>query len=224
MNAESGWKLILNKENNTNNSYPIDSEKMVFREINRLMIKLNPSIELEAIDYSVIRESGLSSDNKDTFEIYGFLGWVAPHLYFGEFEDEQIFPTLNMWSWLSDWKTDTERALSKYGEFIVIGSGPDEQPIVTKRNENQVYLILNSLELKLLNSSVIKLIHVASAFLDMVDKATELTPETLIEKSIPTNLIDEFLHQLSLVEHDNLGNCIWREWAIEIGANRNIEL
>ena len=48
-------------------------------------------------------------------------------MYFGEFEDDEVFPVLKNWSWRSDWQLDTALDSSNFDDWIVYGSGPDNE-------------------------------------------------------------------------------------------------
>ena len=161
---------------------------------------MNPGIEFETIDSELLRDRYLTAENFLALIKYGFIGWASPHLYFGSFKDSEILPTLANWSWVDDWDTDKNSAFVKYGRYIVVGSGPDNEPIVYKQNESPIYLISNNQDLFFLNSNIDALVHTASAFLDMVDHAVELDQDSMINCSVPARLVNKFLSELDRVE------------------------
>lgn len=77
-------------------------------------------------------ETFLSEKTCSALVEIGLPRWVAPHLYFGEFE--QVFlPKLRDWPWLSDWEGSTREILDAYGDCRVIGSSDEHAPIFLNR-------------------------------------------------------------------------------------------
>ncbi len=77
-------------------------------------------------------EASLSKKNSSTLLEIGLPQWVAPHLYFGDFNN--IFlPKLKYWPWISDWKNCTEKLLDKYQDCRVIGSSDEHAPFFLKQ-------------------------------------------------------------------------------------------
>ncbi len=179
---------------------------------------MNPNIEFIRYESVAIDDSYLSKDNLKFTEKFGFLGWVSPHLYFGGFNDDQLLPRLKKWSWIEDWEVDKELALEKYGDMVVIGSGPDDEPLVLEPNQNPVYILTSNLELLLLASSLEKLAIISSAFMDMMDKAFELDPDAFQNDVISTDLVNEFISTFKTVEKQCEGS-VWAGWANERSKN-----
>ena len=182
-------------------------------------MRLNSNIECRKINLATIRHAPLSDENLSYLLNDGFLGWVSPHLYFGEFENGQLLPTLANWSWLDDWDADKVLALEKYGDFLVVGSGPDNEPLVTKPNESPIFMLTSNLELLLLNTNLSCLTATASAFLDMVDKAYDIDPGSIQQCTIPADLITGFIIAFTAVEEQAAGQSIWLTWAYERSKN-----
>jgi hypothetical protein len=182
-------------------------------------VRLNSGIEFKKVDPTKIVNSLLSSENQSFLLKNGFLGWVSPHLYFGDFEDGQVLPKLENWSWLNDWKTDKVLALDMFSGLVVVGSGPNDEPLVTKPNESPIYLVSSDLELVLLNSSLEYLTGTASAFLDMVDLAHEIDPNSIQNCSIPKELINCFISRFKTLDGLATNKSIWVEWAHERSKN-----
>lgn len=179
---------------------------------------MNPNIEFIRYESKAIDDSPLSNENLSTTKKHGFLGWVSPHLYFGDFNDGQLLPRLKNWSWIEDWKADKELALEKYGDMVVIGSGPDNEPIVLNPNQSPVYILSSNLELVSLASNLESLVAIASAFMDMVDKAFALDPDAIQNCCIPIELVNEFVSILKTVEDQYEINA-WLGWAKERSKN-----
>lgn len=175
---------------------------------------MNKSIEFTNVDEPSVKGRQLANENRASLIRYGFLDWVSPHLYFGEFEENELLPTLKSWSWLDDWKTNKEQALEKYGEYLVVGSGPDEEPIVLEPNKAPMYLLSNTLELKLINSSYEKAVLTASAFMDMIDKAIELDSDSVQNRTISEDLIEGFISDLNNID-SKADHSMWVQWANE---------
>ncbi|WHI50159.1 hypothetical protein P3339_17155 [Microbulbifer sp. MLAF003] len=175
---------------------------------------MNQNIDFSNVDEQSVKGRQLANENHASLIKYGFLDWVSPNLYFGEFEENELLPPLREWSWLNDWKANKEQALEKYGEYLVVGSGPDDEPIVLKPNKAPIYLISNTLELKLINSSYEKAVLTASTFMDMIDKAIELDSDSVQNRTIPENLIEDFISNLNNIE-SNENNSMWVQWANE---------
>jgi len=95
---------------------------------------MNNNIKFSPVDEQSVRDRMLAVENISALTKYGFLGWVAPHLYFGGFEDNEFLPSLCDWSWIEDWVADKEQGLEEFGDYRVIGSGPDGEPMVYKPN------------------------------------------------------------------------------------------
>ena len=182
---------------------------------------LNSNIEFRKINLSTLRDVALSGENLSYLLNDGFLGWVSPHLYFGEFENAQLLPTLANWSWLKDWGADKALALEMYGNFLVVGSGPDNEPLVTKPNESPIFMVSSSLELLLLNTNLRCLTATASAFLDMVDKAYEIDPSSIQHCKIPPHLINGFVTAFTAADEQATSQSIWLRWANERSKNFN---
>jgi len=47
---------------------------------------LNPDIEFQTVETVDLQDVNLSDENLCFIQETGFLGWVSPHLYFGDFE------------------------------------------------------------------------------------------------------------------------------------------
>ncbi|MFQ3251501.1 MAG: hypothetical protein ACI9O6_003351 [Glaciecola sp.] len=174
---------------------------------------MNSDIEFQAVIPELLHDLPLTAADKNILVEFGFLGWVAPHLYFGSFEDDEIFPELINWSWLSDW--GCSKALGKYKCWLVIGSGPNGQPLLVEPNNSSVYILSASLELSILSSNFQNLYNVASAFMDMVNCAIEIDDNAFIEKRIPRDLVTKFVSTLHSYEDCLNGLSIWEKWANE---------
>lgn len=172
---------------------------------------MNNNIEFQAVVPELLNDLPLSIADKNVLVEFGFLGWVAPHLYFGSFEDDEIFPQLVDWSWLSDWGCSKD--LGKYKYWLVIGSGPDDQPLLVEPNKSNIYILSASLELSILNSSFQSLYNVASAFMDMVNRSVEIDEDAFINKQIPSDLVSKFISTLHSNEKCLDGLSIWEKWA-----------
>ena len=176
---------------------------------------MNPDIELSPIAQEVIDSISLLDCDKVTLSTYGFLGWVAPHLYFGEFGDGEVFPALKNWSWKADWHVDLKLDDSEFDSWLVFGSGPDNQPIIIKPFSSAIYLLSSSLELKVLNSNIKNLIDTSSAFADMISDAIRLDSDSFTAKRIPVKLVDTFIAKFKIIEGASTPSSIWVKWANE---------
>jgi len=182
-------------------------------------VLLNTGIEFQKVESSTLKEATLTAENHNFLIKYGFLGWVSPHLYFGGFENDQLLPCLENWSWINDWKVNQNMALEKYGKTVVVGSGPDDEPLVMRIGESPIYLISEDLELLLLGSNFEKLALIASAFLDMVDDALEVHPDAVQERVIPPELVNNFIATFETIESKDKSNSLWVHWANERSKN-----
>lgn len=180
---------------------------------------MNTNIEFQKVEPSTLKEAVLSAENHKFLIEFGFLGWVSPHLYFGDFENDQLLPYLENWSWINDWNVNKNLALEKYGKTIVVGSGPDNEPLVMRIGENPIYLVSEDLELLLLGSNFEKLALTASAFLDMVDDALEVHPHAVQECIIPPELVNKFIATFETIQRQDKSNSLWVHWANECSKN-----
>ncbi|MDO6465350.1 hypothetical protein [Pseudoalteromonas carrageenovora] len=180
---------------------------------------MNSSIEFEKVDPLIVKDSELSFENQTFLKQYGFLGWVSPHLYFGGFENDQILPYLKNWTWIADWNTDKKLALEKYGNMIVIGCGPDNEPFVVEPRKSLIYMVSESLELLPLNANLQNLAATASAFLDMVDKALDIHLDAAQKCVVPFELVNEFISNFEEIEKQVKGVNLWVQWANERSEN-----
>lgn len=175
---------------------------------------MNPDIELSPIVQEVIDSLPLLDSDKATLSDYGFLGWIAPHLYFGEFEKDEVFPVLKNWSWKADWNVDPKLDISEFDTWLVFGSGPDNEPIIIKPYSSTIWILSNSLELEVLNSNMKNLIETSSAFADMISDSIKLDSNSSA-KRIPVKLVDNFIAKFNRIEGASVPTSIWLTWANE---------
>ena len=165
---------------------------------------MNPDIQFSPIAPAIIDSLSSSVSDKETLSDYGFLGWVAPHLYFGEFENDEIFPALKNWSWKADWHVNPTLDVSEFDSWLVFGSGPDNEPILIKPFSSAIYLLSSSLELQVLNSNIKNLVETSSAFADMINDTIKIDSDSFTAKRIPVKLVDNFIAKFKVIEGDSM--------------------
>ncbi len=180
---------------------------------------LNPDIEFQTVETVDLQDVNLSDENLYFIQETGFLGWVSPHLYFGDFENGQLLPRLENWSWIDEWKTDKKLAIEKFGSMLVVGSGPDSEPLLMVPGESPIYMLSSSLELLFLNTNLQNLTATASAFLDMIDSALEQTHDAVQKCIIPVVLVNKFISTYKSIEKLAESNNLWVQWANERSKN-----
>lgn len=101
----------------------------------------------------------LSKKNSRTLLEIGLPQWVAPHLYFGDFNN--IFlPKLKDWPWISDWKEYDQELFDEYKDCRVIGSSDEGAPIFLKPDKDEIYTFVPKInKVVIVNTSIEKLLQ-----------------------------------------------------------------
>ena len=113
----------------------------------------------------------LSENNYHVLVECGLPRWVAPHLYFGDFED--IFlPKLKDWSGLSDWDGSMRELFDEYQDCRVIGSSDEQAPIFLKPMEEGIYTFIPDIdEAVIVNTNIENLLQTLDEYAIMIEIA-----------------------------------------------------
>lgn len=151
---------------------------------------------------SIIKDSAsLSKKNCRTLLEIGLPQWVAPHLYFGDFNN--IFlPKLKDWPWISDWKDFTEKLLDKYEDCRIIGSSDEHAPIFLKPNKNEIYTFIPKIsEAVIVNTSIEKLLQALDEYAIMIEIAFFKNKKlNLGEDKVSKEMMERFLDNYKKIE------------------------
>jgi hypothetical protein len=184
---------------------------------------VHPDFEFNKLPKGMFEDKALTRQNLDVLNSVGFPGFVSPHLYFGEFDDGELFPILSSWSWRGDWEGDIGSAITNFSKCCVIGSGQNGEPIVLMPNENTIYQISHDgSSLIYINSDLSKLYATLDAFIYMVDEAIKPDSEILNEKRVNPTLIDSFKAKLKKIDSvAYLQHTLWLKLANACSINFN---
>jgi hypothetical protein len=134
----------------------------------------------------------LTDINFKVFEEVGLPDWVAPHLYFGPF-DEVYLPKINDWTWIDDWKNSNIISGTKHEVFHVIGSSQDHAPIFLKPNDSQIYTFeedgINEI---IINSSLTTLLFTLNEYALLIESAME-TYTSNVSKIVEKEAMEIFI-------------------------------
>lgn len=162
---------------------------------------MHPDFEFEKVPTCVLENKELSKVNKDVLINVGLPGFVSPHLYFGDFDEQQILPSLSTWSWASEWKGNIQKAIECYEDFYVIGCGQNSEPILLKASEDSIYQVQsNGEDLIFVNSNLNKLYASLDAFLNMIDEALLNDANALLEQRLSKAHLSKFEKQLAQID------------------------
>lgn len=177
----------------------------------KLMIE---ELILKKFPIGSFEQKNISSISQDFLITTGLPEWVAPHLYFGEFNDFYL-PILSEWAWQEDWKESFQLAVEKNSDVYVIGCAQDSEPIVLKQNDPAVYIFSPcGTQLNLLNSSLKLLLETIYHYSEMVNNAISENENAFIKNAIPTALFKRFIETLNRIEPRlNASNSVWLLWA-----------
>jgi hypothetical protein len=176
---------------------------------------VHPDFEFQIYPKHILKGKYITDDNADIICKTGLPGFVSPHLYFGEFEDEQFLPLLTNWSWASDWEGNIKLAIENFPDCTVIGSGQNSDPIVLKPNDSSIYQVSSDgAALIFINTNLAQLFLTLNAFLDMVDKAYSKDRNAFLEQRVNPLLVSLFKAQLKNIDPLALGNnSLWEQLA-----------
>jgi hypothetical protein len=176
---------------------------------------VHPDFEFHIYPKHLLKGKSITDENADVICKTGLPGFVSPHLYFGDFEDEQFLPLLSNWSWASEWEGNIDVAMQQFPDCLVIGAGQESEPIIIKPNESRLYQVsTDGKSLIFLNESLAKLFLTLDAFLDMVDKAYSKDRNAFLEQRVNPLLVSLFKAQLKNIDPLALGNnSLWEQLA-----------
>ena len=162
---------------------------------------MHSDFEFDKFPKEMLENKALTLLNFNVLNDIGFPGFVSPHLYFGEFEADELLPELSDWSWKDDWNGDIDSSVTNFPKCRVIGSGQNGEPIILKANESTIYQVSDDgSSLVYINSDLPKLYNTLDAFIHMVDEAIELDCDILNEKRVNPKLVESFKGKLKKID------------------------
>ena len=176
---------------------------------------MHPDFEFHIYPKHLLKGKSITDENADVITKIGLPGFVSPHLYFGDFEEEQFLPLLSNWSWASEWEGNINVAMQHFPDCLVIGAGQESEPIIIKPNDSSLYQVnMDGKSLKLINENLDKLFLTLDAFLDMVDKVHSNDSNAFLEQRVNPLLVSLFKTQLKNIDPLALGkNSFWEQLA-----------
>lgn len=173
---------------------------------------MHPDFEFKKVPLSAFEDRYFSRGNLTLLTELGLPGFVSPHLYFGDFDDNEYFPLLKDWSWGVEWKGDLELAAKHFPQCYVIGSGQESQPIILMPHDSEVFQVSDTADsLILLNSDLESLYRSLDAFVFMIDSALTKDPQALIKQRIEPELLEQFKKDLESIDYRaSLDDGLWR--------------
>lgn len=173
-------------------------------------------MEVSRFSNSILKFQDVPAKTSKYLVEVGLPNWCAPHLYFGDFEEEYL-PQLKSWCWACDWPEGYYSAVSKYPKARVLGSAMGNEPIIFLPNNPKVFIFDNKGgELLFLNSDVQSLSRVIMKFESIIETAVSEDQDAFINKTIPQTLINSFLDQIRGIEQSRT---VWSSWAEACGKN-----
>lgn len=106
----------------------------------------------------------------------GLPDFVAPHLYFGDF-DGLYLPKLKDWTW-------NEKKISfadQVANLYVFGADPDSNPICLDKN-GKVIIVLEDSTIQFMNSSILIMVQALIYYSEMVNEIFEKDEDAFINK------------------------------------------
>lgn len=130
----------------------------------------------DMVKFPSIKVNGF--DGLDILSSVGLPNWCAPHLNFGEFEDNEWLPKLNEWSWA---ETNYPECFHHY---VVLGSQDD--PICYKGRNEPIVMITSSQSEQYFNSDIVTMLYTIVCVSQMIDKAIVVSGDEVITgKTVP---------------------------------------
>lgn len=173
-------------------------------------------MEVSRFSNSILKLQDVPTKTANYLVEVGMPTWCAPHLYFGDFEEEYL-PQLKNWGWACDWPEGYDSAVSKYPNARVLGSAMGNAPIVVLPNNPKVFIFDDKgCEVFFLNSDVQSLSRVIEKFESIVETAVSEDQDALTNNTIPGTWINSFLDQIRGIEQSST---VWSRWAKACGKN-----
>lgn len=125
----------------------------------------------------LIKHLKISQEEKKFLVEQGLPKFVAPHLYFGNF-DHFFLPKLKDWTW-------NEKKIVYVGDAIdleVIGIAPNDDPICINKNGN-VIIVMEDSTFQYMNSSLLIMLQTLIYYSEYMDIALEKEENPILLKS-----------------------------------------
>ena len=171
--------------------------------------------KLETFPAASVKEKNIDQSSQYFLTNIGLPGWCAPHLCFGPFE-EIYLPLLVEWPWKEDWEKSHKIAIQSYSNVYVIGSAQENEPIVIKPSNPEVYIFSPcGTQLFLLNTNLNnKLLESINLYAKMVELAIKTNRNAFIDGEIPLILLNKFVKSFTGLEPDiKTQSSVWLNWA-----------
>jgi hypothetical protein len=172
---------------------------------------MHPDIEFADVPCDLLEKKLVSESNRKALMEFGVPGFVAPHLFFGEFCDGEFLPSLSEWSWANDWEGNIDIARKKFDQFYVFGSGQNSEPIVVQHNKSPIYQIdVKGLHHTLLNSSIMQLYTCLDVIATIVDDVLLQEKDKAFEDVVTAEILKSIRYKIESIDSDAMQkNSVW---------------